>query len=83
VIRALRAGDTELRDLLGGGPLEGDDIERARKLVRTGTAVDDALALARQYGEEARMALATLPTSEAADHLADAAVGLVEAVSLS
>ena len=82
VIRALRAGDTELRDLLGG-PLEGADIEKARKLVRTGTAVDDALALARQYGEEARMALATLPTSEAADHLADAAVGLVEAVSLS
>jgi heptaprenyl diphosphate synthase len=82
VIRALRAGDTELRDLLGGGPLEGADIEKARKLVRTGTAVDDALVLARQYGEEARTALATLPASEAADHLADAAVGLVEAVSL-
>jgi geranylgeranyl pyrophosphate synthase len=81
VIRALRAGDTELRELLGG-PLEGDDIEQARKLVRAGSGVDEAIALARQYGEEARMVLSTLPSTEPLETLADAALGLVDAISV-
>jgi geranylgeranyl pyrophosphate synthase len=85
VIRALRAGDdaaTELRELLGQELSEPADLSRARKLVRAGGAVDDALALARQYGEEARMALSTLPGSAAADALADAAVGLAHSVTV-
>jgi heptaprenyl diphosphate synthase len=81
VIRALRAGDDELRALLGG-PLEGTDIEQARKLVRAGSAVDEAVALAAQYGEEARMVLSTLPPSEPLDALADAAMGLVDTITL-
>jgi heptaprenyl diphosphate synthase len=85
VIRALRAGDdaaVELRELLGQELIEPADLSRARKLVRAGGAIEDALALARQYGEEARMALATLPSSDAADALADAAVGLATSVTV-
>jgi heptaprenyl diphosphate synthase len=79
VIRALASGDDELRDLLGG-PLEGTDIEQARKLVRASSGVEESLALARQYGEESRMVLSTLPSSEPLDALVDAALGLVDAV---
>jgi heptaprenyl diphosphate synthase len=83
VIRALRVGDdaaTELGELLGRELIEPADLSRARKLVRASGAVDDALALARRYGEEAGAALATLPRSAPAAALADAAVGLVASV---
>jgi heptaprenyl diphosphate synthase len=85
VIRALRVGDdaaTELRDLLGQQLIEPAELSRARKLVRAGRAVDESLALARQYGDEARAALAALPGSDAAGALADAAVGLAASVSV-
>jgi heptaprenyl diphosphate synthase len=84
VIRALRVGDdaaTELRDLLGAELAEPADLARARKLVRAGSAVDESLALARRFGEDARHALVELPGSDAAAALADAAVGLAASVS--
>ena len=81
VIRTLQTGDSELRELLGG-PLEGADVEKARKLVRAGGGVEESLALARRHGDEARAALAALPGSDAVDALADAAIGLVDAVAL-
>src|SRR3954467_10177031 len=49
VIRALRHRDAaaaELRSLLGA-PLEREDVDRARKLVRSDGAVEDAMVLAR------------------------------------
>ena len=49
----------ELRALLGS-PLERGDVERARKLVRADGAIEDALALARSYCDEAIDALAPL-----------------------
>jgi heptaprenyl diphosphate synthase len=83
VIRALAAGDDaagELRDLLGRPLTEVAEIERARKLVRAGSAVDDAVALARTYGDQAVMALAAIPESDAAEALAAAATGLVDSI---
>jgi len=83
VIRALALGDdaaTELRELLGR-PLQDDvEIERARKLVKAGGAVDEAVAVARTYGDQAVAALAALPASAPAEALAAAAVGLVDSI---
>jgi heptaprenyl diphosphate synthase len=81
VIRALAAGDDELRELLGRPLLEQSEIDRARKLVRAGRGVDEAIVEAHRFGEEARAALAALPPSEAATALADATTGLVASIS--
>ena len=84
VIRALRAGDdsaAELRDLLGRPLLETAEIERARKLVRAGSGVDEAVVVAGRYADEACDALAALPASDAAEHLAAAAGGLVASLA--
>jgi geranylgeranyl pyrophosphate synthase len=83
VIRALAAGDdtaVELGEVLGRPLTEVAEIERARKLVRAGDAVAQAVALARQYGDEARDALAALPPSTPAEALAAAATGLVDSI---
>ena len=81
VIRALAAGDDELRDLLGRPLVEQSEIDRARKLVRAGAGVDEAIAAARRFGDDARAALAGLPASDAATALADAATGLVASIA--
>jgi heptaprenyl diphosphate synthase len=80
VIRALAAGDDELRELLGRPLLEQSEIDKARKLVRAGHGVDEAIVEARRFGEQARAALASLPPSDAATALADATTGLVASV---
>ena len=79
VIRSLAAGDEELGEMLGK-PLDADDVARARKLVRAGAGVDEALALAATYAEEAVAALAPLPPSPCVDTLAAGARALVESV---
>jgi heptaprenyl diphosphate synthase len=84
VIRAFAAGDdaaTELRELLGRPLVEQAEIERARKLVKAGSGVEEALAAARDHATAARDALATLPPSIAGDALGDGAVELVASVS--
>jgi heptaprenyl diphosphate synthase len=81
VIRALAAGDDELRELLGRPLLEQSEIDKARKLVRAGHGVDEAIVEARRFGEQARAALVSLPPSDAATALADATTGLVASVS--
>jgi heptaprenyl diphosphate synthase len=81
VIRALAAGDDELRELLGRPLLEQAEIDRARKLVRAGSGVDDAIVEARRFADDSCTALAGLPSSEAATALGAAAVGLVAAIS--
>ena len=80
VIRALASSDgPELAEMLGH-PVDRPEVDRARKLVRAGDGVDYALAMARSYTEEAIVALAVLPTSDATDHLASAADQLLETV---
>jgi heptaprenyl diphosphate synthase len=81
VIRALAAGDDELRELLGRPLVEQSEIDKARKLVRAGHGVEEAVVEARRYGEEARAALAALPRSDAATALAEATAGLVASIS--
>jgi heptaprenyl diphosphate synthase len=81
VIRALAAGDDELLELLGRPLHEQAEIDRARKLVRAGHGVDEAVVEARRFGEQARAALADLPASDAATALADATTGLVASIS--
>jgi heptaprenyl diphosphate synthase len=80
VIRALRAGDDELRELLGRPLIEQEEIERARKLVKAGSGVEEALAEARRYSADAAGALAGIPPSDVATALAEAATGLVASV---
>ena len=83
VIRTLRTGGpiaSELRALLGS-PLERGDVDQARKLVRADSAIDDALALARGYCDEAIDALAPLAgAGPAAEALAAAAASLPDTV---
>ena len=83
VIRALAqggAGAGELRGLLGS-PLERGDVDTARKLVRADGAIDDAMALARGYCEEAVVALSPLDgASVGYDALAAAPAGLLSSV---
>jgi heptaprenyl diphosphate synthase len=82
VIRALATGDdaaNELRELLGDA-LEGSEIDRARKLVRAGSGIEEALAVATRYAEEAAAALVDFPASDARDALAEAPASLVTAL---
>jgi heptaprenyl diphosphate synthase len=79
VIRALRADDdaaNELRALLGR-ELEPGETERARKLVRSGTSVEEAVALARWHADEANVALEVLPAGPLVETLRAAAQALV------
>jgi heptaprenyl diphosphate synthase len=83
VIRALAAGDdaaVELGELLGRPLGEQSEIERARKLVKAGGAVEEAVAVARAWGDRAAAALAPLPASDPKDHLVAAATGLVDSL---
>ena len=70
VIGALagRTSGAELAELLGH-PLEPDDVERARKLVRAGDAVEVATAAAHRYGQQAANALDELADDDAVAHL--------------
>lgn len=55
VLRTLRSGTPEadeLRSLLGD-PIEGADLERALKIVRSGPGLDEALAVAGEYAMRA------------------------------
>lgn len=82
VLRALAAGDDaagELHSLLGR-PLEASEVERARKLVRTGSGVDQTLEVARQYAVAAGDALTPLAPSPFTEALAAAALGLLDTV---
>ncbi|MCB1030686.1 MAG: polyprenyl synthetase family protein [Acidimicrobiales bacterium] len=56
-LRALQGPDGgELRDLLGE-PIDGERWERARALVRTGTAIDESIEVARTYVTQAQQLL--------------------------
>ncbi len=81
VIRALASPieGPELVDVLGR-PLDRGDIDRARKLVRSQSAVDSALDTAGDHVTEAVTALGALAPCPAVGHLAAAATALLTAL---
>ena len=81
VIRALATPveGAELAAMLGK-PLQRPEVDKARGLVRDGTAVDEALDIARGFTEEAVAAVAELPPGPAVDQLMATARHLVAAV---
>ena len=77
VLRALDDGALpELRALLGG-PIEGDDLDRARKLVRESDGVAQSITVAQSYVGQAVAALAPFGDTPAAVALRGAAEHLV------
>jgi heptaprenyl diphosphate synthase len=81
VLRALAGphGD-ELRSLLGA-PIEGEVWERARQLVRQGTAIDESVEEARAYATRATELLAPFGERPAARALAGAAHHLIDSLA--
>jgi heptaprenyl diphosphate synthase len=83
ILRTLAAGDdtaAELRNLLGR-PIEGADLDRARKLVRAGSAVEETLALARRYADDAAAALAPLRPTPMVETLRQAVHAVADSVT--
>jgi heptaprenyl diphosphate synthase len=76
VLRALAAGDEELRPLLGG-PIDGADLEHARTLVRASVGVPESIAVAQAYVHDAVAVLAPFGERPAATALAGAAQQLL------
>lgn len=77
VLRALAGGALpELRALLGG-PIDGDDLDRARKLVRESDGVAQSVEVARSYVDQAVDALAPFGERPSAVALRGAARHLV------
>jgi heptaprenyl diphosphate synthase len=82
VIYALEEVGPDLGVLLGG-PIDGGDLDSARRLVRGSAGVDRALDLARAYVDDAVAAVAALGATPSAGAMAGAAAHLlvdVEAV---
>jgi len=75
---ALPEGD-ELRSLLGT-PIEGDEWERARKLVRESGGVDSAIAEARAFAARAAEELQPVSQHPAGEALAGAAAHLLTSI---
>ena len=79
VILTLAAGGTaaeELGDLLGR-PLDGAEVEKALAIVRSNGGVDEALAAARGYADDAERALSLLAPSPARQALVGGAYHLL------
>jgi heptaprenyl diphosphate synthase len=81
VLRALAtpAGD-ELRALLGK-PLDEDEREKARAIIRGTDCIDEAIVVAQGYAEEAIAALAPLGSSTATEGLAGTTRQLVDRIA--
>ena len=76
VLRALADGADDLRALLGG-PIDGAELEQARDLVRTSSGVEQSVAVARGYVDQAIEALGPFGERPAATALAGAAAHLL------
>jgi heptaprenyl diphosphate synthase len=76
VLRALAAGDADLREALGR-PLHGEELAAAVARVRASVGVDQAVAVAHGFVDEAVAAVAPLGDRPAARALATAARSLL------
>ena len=76
VIRALDDGDDELRSLLGR-PIDGAELESARALVRSSVGVEQSIALAAAYVDQAVDSLVPFGERPATTALAGAAAHLL------
>jgi heptaprenyl diphosphate synthase len=79
VLHALEELGGDLGTLLGG-PIDGADLDSARRLVKTSSGVDRSVDLARRYIDEAVDALAPFEATPAASALAGAAMHLLVGV---
>ena len=83
VIRTLADGDAgsdKLRRVLGG-PLEPDELDIARDIVRSNGAVDSALGTAETYAHVAQEAVRSLDPAESVAAMGAAADHLLESVA--
>lgn len=81
VLRTLAGdGGDDLRALLGG-PLDEAQLDKARSLVRSGSAVGDSLDVARRHAGDARGALDEVSPGPSTTALADAADRLLAGVT--
>lgn len=69
----------ELRGLLGG-PIERDDMQHVRKIVRSTTGVDHALTVAREYANQADKALLELPQNDVTVALRGSGFRLIDSI---
>jgi heptaprenyl diphosphate synthase len=76
VLRALADGAEDLRALLGR-PIDGEELEQARALVRASAGVDQSIAVARSYVDQAVEALAPFGERPSTTALAGAAAHLL------
>ena len=79
VLHALEELGGDLATLLGG-PIDGADLDTARRLVRTSRGVDRSIDLARRYIDEAVELLVPFDGTASADALAGAATHLLVGV---
>ena len=79
VLHALDELGGDLGTLLGG-PIDGADLDTARRLVRTSTGVEKSIDLARRYIDDAVEALAPFGATPSAVALAGAATHLLVGV---
>ena len=79
VLHALEELGGDLGKLLGG-PIDGADLDTARRLVRTSTGVEQSIDLARRYIDDAVEALAPFDSTPSAVALAGAATHLLVGV---
>ncbi len=80
VIRTLSAGDADELAALLGGPLDPDQLNRARAVVRANGSVAGSLETAGQYAQSAIASLEPLPHATAAIQLGEAAQHLLDGV---
>lgn len=82
VLRTLSGGGDDATELAAvlARDMEAPDVERALKLVRAGSGVQQTLDLARRYAADAGAALGALRPSPYTEALAAAAVGLLDTV---
>jgi heptaprenyl diphosphate synthase len=75
-----RHGD-ELRASLGS-PIERSDVDRVRKLVRATSGIDHALTVARDYANQADLALLRLPQNDVTGALRGSGYRIIESIPL-
>jgi heptaprenyl diphosphate synthase len=77
VIRALASADAEALRKLLGSPLEADEVDAARSIIRSNGAVGAAVDVARRFATESAEALAAVPAGgESGQSVMDALASL-------